>query len=206
MNIRYQRRMIDIKFVELISRGLNRYRIIKIVLYYQYCIIDWYQYLSIPFLTASGKRSHGKLQRIHDPAAGLWAGFSKSTCGCGAMEGPYLVKCLWIKLWNPAKRGCRNPGLVALRLFGAGVMQPGQRELPLRSEGHWVNAISYTISTAIFYEITSDIEREKELRYHIRYQHAISINVYLISKKWSLDIDSSIHDLRYQRFVTFDIQ
>jgi hypothetical protein len=99
------------------------------------------------------------------------------------MEGPYLVKSLWIKLWNSAKRGCRNPGLVALRLFGAGVMQPGQRELPLRSEGHWVNAISYTISTAIFYEITSDIEREKELRYHIRYQHAISINVYSISKK-----------------------
>ena len=32
------------------------------------------------------------------------------------------------------KKGRRNPGLVALRLFGAGVMQPGQRELPLRSE------------------------------------------------------------------------
>jgi hypothetical protein len=55
---------------------------------------------------------------------------------CGAMEGPFLVKYLWIKLWNCAKRGCRtrNPGLVALRPFGAGVMPPGQRELPLRSE------------------------------------------------------------------------
>jgi hypothetical protein len=41
---------------------------------------------------------------------------------------------VWIKLWNSAKRGCKNPKLVALRLFGAGVMQPGQRELPLCSE------------------------------------------------------------------------
>jgi hypothetical protein len=56
------------------------------------------------------------------------------TIGCGATEGYFLVKSLWIKLWNSAKRKCRNPGLVALRLFGSGVMQPGQRELPLRSE------------------------------------------------------------------------
>ncbi len=77
----------------------------------------------------------GKIPRkIQDPTTGLGAGCSKSTCGCGAMEGPFLVKSLWIKLWNSAKRGCRNPGLVALRLFGAGVMPPGQRELPLRSE------------------------------------------------------------------------
>jgi hypothetical protein len=78
---------------------------------------------------ASGVRSQWKLQRVQDPTAGLGAGFSKSTCGCGAMEGPFLVKSLWIKLWNSAKRGCRNPGLVALRLFGAGVMHPGKREL-----------------------------------------------------------------------------
>jgi hypothetical protein len=38
------------------------------------------------------------------------------------------------KMWNFAKRGCRNPGHVALRLIGAGVMQPVQREVPLRSE------------------------------------------------------------------------
>jgi hypothetical protein len=57
MNIRYQRRIINIGFVESISRGLNRYRIIKIVLYYQYCIVDRYQCLSIPFLTASGVTS-----------------------------------------------------------------------------------------------------------------------------------------------------
>jgi hypothetical protein len=57
------------------------------------------------------------------------------------------------------------------------LMQPGQRELPLSSEGHWVNAISYTISTPIIYDMTFDIEREKDLRYRIRYQHAISINV-----------------------------
>jgi hypothetical protein len=50
------------------------------------------------------------------------------------MEGPFLVKSLWIKVCNSAKRGCRNPELVALRLFGGGVMQPGKRELPLRSE------------------------------------------------------------------------
>jgi hypothetical protein len=36
-------------------------------------------------------------------------------------------------------------------------------ELPLRSECHWVNAISCTISTPIFYEITFYIEREKGL-------------------------------------------
>jgi hypothetical protein len=42
------------------------------------------------------------------------------------MEGSFLVKYLWIKLWNSAKRESRNPGLVALRLFGAGVMQPGK--------------------------------------------------------------------------------
>jgi hypothetical protein len=59
---------------------------------------------------------------------------AKSTCRCGAMKRPFLVKSLWIKLWNSAKRGCRNPGLVALRLFGAGVMQPGKRELLLYSE------------------------------------------------------------------------
>jgi hypothetical protein len=68
------------------------------------------------------------------PTTGLGAGCSKSTCGCGAMEGRFLVKSLWIKLWNSASRGCRNPGLVALRLFGAGVKPPGQRELPLHSE------------------------------------------------------------------------
>ncbi len=33
MNIRYQRKIIDIEFVESMSRGLNRYRIINIVLY-----------------------------------------------------------------------------------------------------------------------------------------------------------------------------
>ncbi len=42
-----------------------------------------------------------------------------------AMEGRFLVKSLWIKLWNSARRGCRNPGLVALRQFGAGMMQHG---------------------------------------------------------------------------------
>jgi hypothetical protein len=198
MNIRYQRCIIDIEFVESISRGLNRFRIINIVLYYQYHIVDWYQYQSIPFLTASGVRSQGKLQRIQDPTAGLGAGFSKSKCGCGAMEGPFLVKSLWIKLWNSAKRGCRNPGLMALRLFGTGVMQPGQREIPLHSEWHWVNAISSTISTPIFYNMTFDIEREKGRWYRIQYQHTILNLLCSISKRWNIDIDNTIHDLRYR--------
>jgi hypothetical protein len=100
------------------------------------------------------------------------------------MERPFLVKSLWIKLWNSAKRGCRNPGLVALRLFGAGVMQPGQRELPFRSEWHWVNAISNTISTLRYYDIIFDIECKKDLQYRIQY-HAISMNasVNSISKR-----------------------
>jgi hypothetical protein len=93
-----------------------------------------YAYRTSHQLTDSGVRSQGKLQRIQDPTTGLGAGCSKSTCGCRAMEGPFLVKSLWIKLWNSVKRGCRNPGLVALRLFGAGVIQPGKKELPLRSE------------------------------------------------------------------------
>ncbi len=115
------------------------------------------------------------------------------------------IKSLWIKLWHSAKRGCKNPGLVALRLFSAGVMQPGQRELPLRSEWHLVNVISFTISTPIFYDITFDIEREKDLRYRIWYQYAISNNVRSISKAWNLDIDIPVHDLRYRRFVTLSI-
>jgi hypothetical protein len=40
------------------------------------------------------------------------------------MEGRFLVKSLWITLWNS----------MALRLFGAGVKLPGQRKLPLHSE------------------------------------------------------------------------
>jgi hypothetical protein len=109
MHIRYQRRIIDIAFIESISRDLISVNTIP------------HQYQSIPFLTASGVRSQGKLQRNQDPTAGLGAGFSKSTCGCGAIKGPFLVKFLWIKLWNCARRGCRNPWLVALRLFGAGL-------------------------------------------------------------------------------------
>ncbi len=42
-----------------------------------------------------------------------------------AMEGRFLVKSLWIKLWNSARSGCSNPGLVVLRQFGAGMMQHG---------------------------------------------------------------------------------
>jgi hypothetical protein len=65
-----------------------------------------------------------RLFEIKNVDVALWKDLSSS----------FLVKSLWIKLWNSAKRGCRNPGHVALRLFGAGVMQPWQRELPLRSE------------------------------------------------------------------------
>jgi hypothetical protein len=55
-----------------------------------------------------------------------------------------------IKLWifDIKEKSYRNPGHVALGLFGEGVMQPGQRELPLRSDIVWMalNAISYTLS------------------------------------------------------------
>jgi hypothetical protein len=30
--------------------------------------------------------------------------FEINLCGCGAMEGPCLVKSLWDKLWNYAKK------------------------------------------------------------------------------------------------------
>jgi hypothetical protein len=99
------------------------------------------------------------------------------------MEGPFLVKFLWIKLWNCAKRECRNPGHVALRLFGAGVMDPEQGELPLRSELHWVNAISNMISNPICYDMTFDIVYDINIRYRmvfIRYRrHETSISTTL---------------------------
>ncbi len=59
------------------------------------------------------------------------------------------------------KRVQEAPWLVALRLFGAGVMQPGQRELSLRSEWHWANAISYTISTPVFFIWPSILKERK---------------------------------------------
>ncbi len=87
-------------------------------------------------------------------------------------------------LCGPSCGIVQKEGHVALRLFSAGVMQPGQKELPLHSELHWVNALSYTISNPIYYDMTFDIERpsQKDLRYSIRYQHAISNDVYSISK------------------------
>jgi hypothetical protein len=97
-----------------------------------------------------------ELQQILDPTVGLGAGSSKSTCGCGPMEGTFLVKFPWSKLWNFAKRGCRiqqESGHVALRFFGARVIEPGQRELLLRGEWYWLNAII----TAIVYLISKQI-------------------------------------------------
>ncbi len=154
-------------------------------------------------------RSQRKLQQILDPTVGLGAGCSKSTCGCGAMEGPFLVKSLWSKLWNCAKRGCRiqqESRTVVLRLFSARVIEPGQRELPLRSEWHWLNAISYTISNPICYDMTFNIERQIDLRYRIRYQHKISNCVCSISKAWNFDIRYPVNDLRYRSLVIFDIE
>ena len=107
---------------------------------------------STRFLTASGARSPRKRQQIQGLTAGQGAGCSKSTCGCGAMGGPFLVKSLWSKLWSCAKRGCRNPGREALKLFGAGMCRPGKRGLPLRNKCSWYR-ISYTISYPISYTI-----------------------------------------------------
>ncbi len=58
----------------------------------------------------------------------------------------------------------------------------------------------------IFYGITFDIEREKDLRYRIRYPYAISNNVRSISKAWNLNIHNPVHDLWYRSSVTFDIE
>ncbi len=206
MNIQYKRKIIDIEFVESISRGLNRYWIMNIDIEaitsisklqlwvprahwisfdIELCMFDIKEKSSISNLLnrywisisdcqyrivltdinisqyisslLQGVRSQGKLQRIQDRSRlfeiNMWM-------WRGAMEGPFLAKSPWIKLWNCEKRGCRNPGHVALRLFVAGVMQPEQRELPLRSEWHWVNAISYTISSPIYYDMTFDIESQ----------------------------------------------
>jgi hypothetical protein len=95
---------------------------------------------------------------------------------------------------------------VALRLFGAIVIEPGQRELPLRSEWHWLNAISYTILNPICYEMNFDIKRQCDLRYRIQYQHTISKCVCPISKACNLDIGYPVLDVRYRRLVTLDIE
>ena len=65
---------------------------------------------------------------------------------------PFLVKSLWSKLWSCAKRGCRNPGREALKLFGAGMCRLGKRGLLLRNKCSWYR-ISYTISYPISYTI-----------------------------------------------------
>ncbi len=100
-----------------------------------------------------------------------------------------------VALWNDLSSlnlcgsSCGIPQKEGSRARGAETLQHrhdaawAKRELPLRSEWHWVNAISllsYTISTAIFYDITFNIERVIDLRYRIQYQHTISINVFSI--------------------------
>ena len=128
------------------------------------------------------------------------------------MGGPFLVKSLWSKLWSCAKRGCRNPGREALKLFGAGMCRPGKRGLPLRNKCSWYR-ISYTISYPISYTIfntlssisntrmTYDIGYDK-LQLELRYRSFFSP----ISKYVNFDIG----DLRYRtsisKFMDFDIE
>jgi hypothetical protein len=55
------------------------------------------------------------------------------------------------------------------------------------------------------YDMTFNIERQCDLQYHKRYQHAIAKSVCLISKSWNLDIGDPVIDIQYQRLVTFNI-
>jgi hypothetical protein len=139
--------------------------------------VTWTTAQSIQFFAASAVRSQRKLQQILDPTVGLGAGCSKSTCGCGAMEGPFLVKFLWIKLWNCAKRGCMNQQESRAR---------GAETLRRKRDRAWAKGASalqwmilaecYFVSDIVLdmYEMTFDIKRQCDLQYRIRYQHTIS--------------------------------
>jgi hypothetical protein len=86
---------------------------------------------SIQFLAASGVRSQRKLQQILDPTVGLGVGCSKSTCGCGRPLWRYGKNLSSSNLCGTScgiaqKEGAefsRNPGHVALGLFGARVIE-----------------------------------------------------------------------------------
>jgi hypothetical protein len=122
MNIRYQ---IDIEFVESISRGLNRYRIINIVLY-RLISISVYKIPhcfrgKIPREAAADSRPDSRAgSRLFEINMWMWR------------YGGTFPRQISV---NQAVELCKKRVHdVALRLFGAGVMQPGQRELPIRSE------------------------------------------------------------------------
>ncbi len=104
----------------------------------------------------------------------------------------------------------RIPGHVALRLFGARVIGPGQRELLLLLGSEWycLSAIQYSILNLICSDITFNIKRQCDLFYctSIRYQHSILKCVCSILKSWNLDIPlgdpQAVIDVWYQRLVT----
>ncbi len=80
----------------------------------------WTATLPTPFSTSTGLEFQGKLLLIQGPAAVQEAGCSKSTSGCGCMEGPFCVRSLWSKkrvevVWNCKRNKYRNPGHEALR-------------------------------------------------------------------------------------------
>jgi hypothetical protein len=143
--------------------------------------VTWTATQSIQFLEALGVtwRSQRKLQQILDPTVGLGAGCSKSTCGCGAMEGPFLVKSLRSKLWNCARRGCRIQQESRAR---------GAETLQRKSDRAWAKGASapqWTILAECYivsdiqvdpdmYDMTFDIKRQCGLLYRIRHHHTIS--------------------------------
>ncbi len=69
------------------------------------------------------------------------------------------------------------------------------------------DALSYTTSNPIFYDMNFDIEREKSHRYRIQYQRTISkMKLRVSSERRNFDIDRPFRDLRYRWYVTFDIE
>ncbi len=142
------------------------------------------------------------------------------------MEGPYLVKSLWSKLWNCAKRGCRNPGHEHMRLFGEGMMKPGLSEHLLRSKWHWSYPISYSIAYPTFKTWPSisyvilifDIEYDIGIQYrclfiriirHQSFETAISVTLNIDLRCRSLlPLISDIFDIevtkhRYRRCIWY---
>ncbi len=181
MNIRYQRRIIDIEFVESISRGLNRYRIINIVLYWLISIsvntIPHFFRGKIPREGAADSRPDNRTgSRLFEINMWMWRygrTFPRQISVDQAVELEFRKK----RVQESRDQGSWRWDSSAPARCSLGNLKGSFRRLPLRSEWHWVNAISYTISIQIFSDINFDIEREKDLRYRIRYQHAISINV-----------------------------
>ena len=112
------------------------------------------------------------------------------------------------KLKNCAKKGCKNPEHDELRLFGEGMMMPGQREPLLSllfSECKRSYTILYLISTPIF-SIRPSISKVRltfDLGYNmsqrkLRYRRFI----YQSGIRTALHISSSSYDSIYRHMTT----